>query len=70
MGKKRFVVKELNYDDVIFEDTVTNKQYNEYGIVEVVNRQQERINELCAALKIEKAISTQRSISNLIYKNE
>lgn len=69
MSEKRFILcqddlgnYEIRYDDKVFHFL--------WEVAPILNKQQERINELYAALKIEKAISTQRSISNLIYKNE
>ena len=69
MSEKRFILcqddlgnYEIRYDGKVFHFL--------WEVAPILNKQQERINELCAALKIKKAISTQRSISNLIYKNE
>ena len=44
MSEKRFVVKELNFEDTVIEDTVTKEQYNEYGVVDLLNEQQATIN--------------------------
>lgn len=46
MSEKRFIVKELNFEDTVIEDTVTKEQYNEYGVVDLLNEQQELIEEL------------------------
>ena len=46
MSEKRFVVKELNFEDTVIEDTVTKEQYNEYGVVELLNEQQNTIQSL------------------------
>ena len=35
----RYIVKELNFEDTVIEDTITKDQFNEHGTVEILNNQ-------------------------------
>ena len=37
MSEKRFVLKELNFEDVVIEDTNTMSQYSIYGCEDLLN---------------------------------
>ena len=48
MSEERFIVIEegVEREDTVIEDTITKERYNEYGVVELLNEQQELIEEL------------------------
>ena len=45
MSEKRFIVIEegVEREDTVIEDTITKERYNEYGIVDVLNEQDDEL---------------------------
>jgi len=45
MSEKRFIVIEegVEREDTVIEDTITKERYNEYGVVDLLNEQQDQI---------------------------